>query len=543
MFTVRVPRGTTTFTVVAVALAGSFTAGATRQIAVAPQRHCNHVYPMRTASAITAAAGLLLTVAAATGGEPIVLNDVHSRLHPTRVASVEQPESVGELAATVRRAAELGLPVSISGGRHAMGGQQFAEGSLHISTARLNSILGLDRDKGIVTAEAGVQWPELIDYLVAEQAGNAHPWGISQKQTGADALSLGGALSANVHGRSLDQAPIVADVEAFSLVRADGSITRVSRSEQPELFGLAIGGYGLFGVIATVELRLVPRTVLQRVVEVVPLNELAGRFEQRIADGFLYGDCQFNIDPASPDFLGNGVFSCYRPAAAGALPAAGQRKLQPDDWNQLLADGHTDKAAGWTRYRDYYLSTDGQLYWSDTHQLSYYNADYESYLSEHLPNYLPGSLVITEAYVPRDRLADFMENCADDFREHRVDLVYGTIRLIRRDTDTFLPWAKQDYACVIFNLRVAHDETGLNKARSDFRRIIDRAIERDGSYYLTYHRWARKDQLLGAYPQFPRFLEIKRKYDPEERFQSEWYRHYREMFAVPETAAQSAARP
>jgi hypothetical protein len=53
----------------------------------------------------------------------------------------------------------------------------------------------------------------------------------------------------------------------------------------------------------------------------------------------------------------------------------------------------------------------------------------------------------------------------------------------------------------------------------------------EGSYFLTYHRWARKDQVLKAYPRFPEFLALKRRHDPDERFQSEWYRHYRKMFA------------
>lgn len=32
----------------------------------------------------------------------------------------------------------------------------------------------------------------------------------------------------------------------------------------------------------------------------------------------------------------------------------------------------------------------------------------------------------------------------------------GTIRLIERDDETFLAWARQPYACVIFNLHVVH---------------------------------------------------------------------------------------
>ena len=101
----------------------------------------------------------------------------------------------------------------------------------------------------------------------------------------------------------------------------------------------------------------------------------------------------------------------------------------------------------------------------------------------------------------------------------------------KTDTETFLPWAKQDYACIVLNLRVEYSQLGLEKARSDFQLLIDVALNYGGSYFLTYHRWARKDQLLEAYPQFPVFLDLKLKYDPQEMFQSDWYRFYKEMFS------------
>ena len=63
-----------------------------------------------------------------------------------------------------------------------------------------------------------------------------------------------------------------------------------------------------------------------------------------------------------------------------------------------------------------------------------------------------------------------------------------------------------------------------------FRRLIDMAARRNGTYYLTYHRYARREQVLACYPQFPQFLQLKRKYDPSERFQSDWYRHYKTIF-------------
>src|SRR5262249_37042966 len=143
------------------------------------------------------------------------------------------------------------------------------------------------------------------------EAPSRRRWAIAQKQTGADRLSIGGALSANIHGRGLSMRPIVGDVEAFTLLDAQGHGRRCGRDENPELFQLVIGGYGLFGFITTVTLRLVPRRKLRRLVEVIDADGLGEAFEERILAGSLYGDFQFAIDAASPDFLRRGVLSTY----------------------------------------------------------------------------------------------------------------------------------------------------------------------------------------------------------------------------------------
>ncbi len=138
--------------------------------------------------------------------------------------------------------------------------------------------------------------------------------------------------------------------------------------------------------------------------------------------------------------------------------------------------------------------------------------------------------MITEIYVPRDQLVDFMEAVRQDFLKYNVPLIYGTVRWIEEDKESFLAWARKNFICVILNLHVEHTPEGIKEAQEHFRRLIDRAIEFKGSYYLTYHRWATKEQVLACYPQFVDFLKLKLKYDPTERFQSDWYRHYREMF-------------
>jgi FAD/FMN-containing dehydrogenase len=463
---------------------------------------------------------------------PVELNDVHSRLNATVVRELAQPTTLAELRALIERAARENLSISVSGGRHAMGGQQFARDALHIDMSKLARVLALDREHGVVTVEAGIGWPALIEQLHELQKDDLQPWSIIQKQTGADELSIGGALSANAHGRGITWKPFVQDVLAFRILQADGREIQVSRTQHPELFRLVIGGYGLFGVVTTVDLKLQRRMKLRRDVTVLPLADLPGAFAARISEGYLYGDFQFKTDERADDFLIVGVFSAYKPVPLDTPMPADQRILDPAAWKRLFALAHLDKARAFDTYRDYYLSTYGQVYWSDTHQLSYYDADFDAELKRLAPDYPPGSLMITELYVPMKKLGAFMDSVARDMRAHGTNLIYGTIRLIRRDDETFLAWAREDFACIVMNLRVERSDTGLQKAEWEFQRLIDLALKQNGSYFLTYHRWARKDQVLKAYPQFAEFLKLKRRHDPAERFQSEWYRHYRAMFAA-----------
>ena len=459
------------------------------------------------------------------------MNDVHSGLNGTTMRGVRRPGSLEQLQEAIRGARRTGLELSIAGARHAMGGQQFLTDGWLLDMTRMSRVLDFDPDTGLITCEAGIQWPELMDHLERAQAGRWPQWGIAQKQTGADRLSLGGALAANVHGRGLAMKPFIDDVESFVLIDGDGEARRCSRTENAELFRLAIGGYGLFGAIASVTLRLARRRKVERVVEIIGADRLAADFEARIRDGFLYGDFQFSTDQDSDTFLDRGVFSCYRPVADDAPVAAAQKELSEADWAELLYLGHTDRRRAYELYTGYYLATSGQIYWSDSHQRSTYLDGYHLEIDRRLAAPHAASELITEIYVPRADLAGFLAQVREDFRRHRVELIYGTIRLIERDDESFLAWARAPWACIIFNLHVAHTEDGRSKAAADFRRLIERAIERGGSYYLTYHRFAERRQVEACYPQFAEFLRLKRAHDPHERFQSDWYRHYRAMFA------------
>jgi FAD/FMN-containing dehydrogenase len=488
-----------------------------------------------------------------------MVNDVHSALNQTRVSKVQKPKSLTSLKNFLSQAVAKGESLSICGGRHAMGGQAFAENTLLLDLTCLNRVLYQDCARGLITMQAGATWPAVLAATMAmphpsSTATAPRCWAIRQKQTGVDSVTLGGSVSANAHGRGLLLAPMAEDVEALHMLNAQGELLFCNREENAELFGLAIGGYGLFGIIYAVTLRLCLRTVVQRWVDVLDLDDAANAVYRRVQQGFSYGDFQFAIDANDSAFLSRGVFSCYREvdsqdfetfqAAQSGLDQSKAQAAQsaldkntsasdfkPEQWLQLLHLAHTDKARAFTLYAENYLRTHGNRYWADSMQLATYLPSYAEYLHQNLPKStttrsdVPETLMIGELYVPPAQLQNFMQQARAIFRAFGTEVIYGTIRAIEADQTSFLKWAKRAYCCVVFNLRTAHHAQGVAHSAATFSALIDAALALEGSFYLTYHRWWTRAQLLKAYPQIPEFLARKLHFDPKKTFVSDWYRH------------------
>ncbi len=460
-----------------------------------------------------------------------VLNDVQSKLNATEVSRIESPDSVEKISTILAETALSGGVVCPAGAFHSMGGQQLAENSVSLSSDLLTEIGPINKERRTVRVQSGTRWPQLVKWLRSEQEGRSDELTIIQKQTGADELTLGGALSSNIHGRVLGRKPIVADIQGFHITMPDASRIYCSREENQELFGLAIGGYGLFGFVDSIDISLTKRVKLERLVTEPSLDEVIPTLEQHTDKGALFGDFQYLTDETSKDFLSKGIMSIYRPVDHDTGIPENQVGLSLEDWKKLFVYAHIDKKQANSAYISHYRQTNGQIYWSDDHQFSPYLPSASELLNEQLGWDPYRSPMITQLYVPRNRFEEFMVKAKSGLMSGGADVIYGTVRLIEKEDETFLNWARENYACVIFNLLVEHSNAGIKKSSEHFRMLIDCSLEVGGSYYLTYHRWARKDQVESAYPRFNEFLEKKNQYDPHNLFTSEWHRHYQEMFS------------
>lgn len=128
-----------------------------------------------------------------------------------------------------------------------MGGQSIAPDGIVLDMRHFNTLrLAPSRDS--VVAGVGAQWTDLIRYL--------NDYGLSPRTMQSySSFSVGGTLAVNAHGITTDYT-LAESVLAFHIVLADGSEVDVSRNAEDEyirnLFSLALGGYGLFGIITEV---------------------------------------------------------------------------------------------------------------------------------------------------------------------------------------------------------------------------------------------------------------------------------------------------
>jgi FAD/FMN-containing dehydrogenase len=115
-----------------------------------------------------------------------------------------------------------------------------------IDARRLNRVLRIDNESGLVEAQAGTPWRTIAQALRPEDPDAA--------RIGESLPGVGASIAWNAAGP--DGRPTVGHIESLTLVTPDGELRRVSRIINPDLFALAVGGQDLFGALYSVTLRL-----------------------------------------------------------------------------------------------------------------------------------------------------------------------------------------------------------------------------------------------------------------------------------------------
>jgi L-gulono-1,4-lactone dehydrogenase len=189
-----------------------------------------------------------------------------------RPVAIAHPSSIAEIAAVMERAAREELNVRVVGAGHSFSDIACSDGLL-IALDRMQKVLDVDRESGLVRVQAGI--------TIAQLGARLAQHGLALENLGdIDVQSIAGAISTATHGTGARLRNIPSQVVAMTLVLADGSTLRCSHELDPELFRAARVSLGALGVVAEVTLRCVPAFTLCGIDDQAPLRETLDRFEE-----------------------------------------------------------------------------------------------------------------------------------------------------------------------------------------------------------------------------------------------------------------------
>jgi decaprenylphospho-beta-D-ribofuranose 2-oxidase len=193
-------------------------------------------------------------------------------------------------------------------------------GGLVIETTRMNRIIDIDAERGVVSCEAGVSLEQLMTALL--------PFGwFVPVSPGTRQVTVGGAIAADVHGKNHHVAGSFAGhVPGFDLLTADGQVQHVTPGRDHDLFWATAGGMGLTGIIvrATVQMKKVATSRLRvdtiRTRDIDETMDCLARSDDAYGYTVAWSDCL-----ARGAGLGRSVITSGDFAEPGDLPARARR--------------------------------------------------------------------------------------------------------------------------------------------------------------------------------------------------------------------------
>jgi FAD/FMN-containing dehydrogenase len=179
-------------------------------------------------------------------------------------------ESAGDVAATVRFAAENGLRVAAQGTGHGAAPLPPLEGTILLKTERMRGI-SIDTEERTARVEAGVLSLELAEAAGADGLTSLPG---SSPDVGVIGYTLGGGLSwlGRQYGFACNS------VTGIDLVTAAGEERSVTAVDDPDLFWALRGGGGGYAIVTALHLALLPIADIYAGIMIFPAELGAGAF-------------------------------------------------------------------------------------------------------------------------------------------------------------------------------------------------------------------------------------------------------------------------
>lgn len=448
----------------------------------------------------------------------VEIDDI-SHLNATTISRIEHPSSLQDLVEIVNTAKKEGLKISLAGKRHSQGGHTFYKGNVVIDMNKFSKIIRLDIANKIITVEPGVTWKQI------QLCCNPHDLAVKVTQT-ASIFTVGGSLSVNCHGRDPNYGPLIETIQSFRILLANGSIINVSREENSELFSLAIGGYGLFGIITEVDISLTSNDVYKKSSKVISITDYASFVQKNIINntdvGLHYGQIALTGEKIiAITYTKTTNFN----QEAFCIDKEGEIALSKWVLN-MKRKFHL------ARQIDSFFEWPAAFLHESIPQTTCRNNAMQHPV-ECLEHTSEENTDLLESYfIPLDALPDFIQNFKELKKRANINVLMMLIRYIPKDTQSFLCYAKEDYFEIVLFTNIKRSSQHIEHAQNWTQKLIDIVLDLKGCFYLPTQLFATNNQLKKAYPMIDDFFAKKCKYDPQEIFINCFYKRYSKNYSI-----------
>lgn len=417
-------------------------------------------------------------------GEFEAARSVWNGMISRRPAAIARCESVGDVVAAVSFARDEALLLAVRGGGHSVAGNGVCDDGLVIDLSQMRGV-EVDAAKRRARAQGGARWGDLDR---ATQAVGLATTGGEVSTTGIAGLTLGGGF-----GWLMGKCGLACDnlVEA-EVVCADGRVLTTSETEHPELLWALRGGGGNFGVVtrfvyALVEIdRPLAGTVLY------PLSR-AAEFLERYRDCTAQAPDDLTIMAAlltTPDL---------QPAVGAIVCHCGDAK----EGERMIAP----------------LRTMGGELVDTIAPMAY--TDLQSMLDASVPsgrnNYWKASFVPALGRDLIDVLSDRAACITSPLSSILIEHLHGAVCRVAPEATAFGLRSEQ-YSVGMFSAWIDPAESGAHQSwtRETFAAVEPHSA---GASYVNYLGEDSAAQIRASFgANYPRLVEVKRQYDPDNLF-------------------------
>lgn len=442
----------------------------------------------------------------------------YGKYYQAKVFDIRYPKSISEVIAIVEEAKKAKKSISVVGAGFSQGGHSLPINKEHIQiNFKFLKDISIDTEEKTAVVAAGVLWDEF------KQEINKKKLSIKVMQASAGFSLVASLAGPNAHGWDYHTGTLAETVEELSLINADGKLLKVKPED--DLFQYVVGGYGNFGIVTDVKIKLCDNVKMYRQGELVNPFDYPHYFEKFLEDPDNSPDLhlyRMSLDPQN--LLKTGFAENYYKIGAEALVT----ELKPEGENGSLLDRIAMMAA---RNRKYVK----KIHWAkEQHNgLKRYESSRNEFMGYPLNFYAFDNSIadaewLQEFFIPKDKFTEFLEFIRKKLIENDVNLLNATVRYVKQDKHSALKYATEDCFAFVLFFNQKLNKSEVLKTRKWCNEVYDYLITIKAKYYLPYQPLISRDKFLKIYSEemIHKINRAKKKYDPDFIFSNVFLKKY-----------------